>query len=368
MEKIFDVCNYEYENEDFIEPVHREKPNTSVESSENGEVLTKKLSFTERLELYEKDMMNGFTAELPAECYSNSQSQMQSQESIVLSDDEINYSINKGGEHEPDRLEQVDNIADNEFYNYYLPSPIDFNLLDPNSNLEPEEKLMNQSVCNILEKTFEHGNSPVGASTKRKSIGAKSLKKVNSETVLGSRYGNVMPSTSTSTTNRFKLMPDKPNRTPENKSKPLSSQPTVETRTDLSNEDYYIRLGSVSPKPNYEQMDTTTIELELRKFGLKPSLRRRQAIICLEYIYNRTHPVLENVTHLPEITQMTETKDIPKYNDEDSGREINFNIGFSAYNLVDEVIKKHEVNRIFLPSALRAKVVLCDRFYFQPIF
>ncbi|XP_055322209.1 structure-specific endonuclease subunit SLX4 isoform X2 [Sitodiplosis mosellana] len=391
----YDFCNYEYENEEFLQPLEivNENVNENVAESndehlnESGNVshksnestgLTKKLSFTERLELYERDMLNGFTDDLPEECYNQSQSQMnQSQESIVLSDDEINYSIlksKKGAVHtmEDDDINMDD---DNCHYDYYIPSPIDFNLIDGNSNQETDEKLMNQSVCNILEKTFDHCPSPISTAAKTKTIGAKSLKKVNSETVLGSRYGNAIPSTSTSTSpstsnvKRIKLTPDKKTVNLESPQKPNSSpfsQPTVETRMDLSNEEYYIQLGSVSPKPNYEEMDASTLEMELKKFGLKPSLRRRQAIICLEYIYNRTHPYMSDSVNEAEsplkankIKESENCKDIPNDDDEDSGPKINFNIGFAANNLVDEKFKKQEVNKIFLPSALRAKKPWC---------
>lgn len=379
-ESCHNFYNYEYENEDFIRPFdvaneagdenmnennksnvieeENENENTSSKSNESA-VIPKKLSFTERLELYEKDMLNGFNQNLPPECYSQSQSQSQlnqSQESIALSDDEINYSMRKGAGQVMDN-DDFNMEEDYGNYDYYLPSPIDFNLIDGNSNMESDEKLMNQSICNILEKTFDHCTSPISSAAKTQTNGRKSLKKFSSEAVLSSRYSSAIPSTSKASA-----------KTPDKKAVDLESQPTNspfsqpvrETRMDLSNEEYEIRIGSVSPKPNYEQMDASTVEMELRKFGLKPSLRRRQAIICLEYIYNRTHPFIENLNeekHSPEKESKT-SKDIPNDDDddEDSGAKINFNIGFAAHNLVDEKFKKREVNKIFLPSALRAKV------------
>lgn len=349
-----------------------ENRNVSSKSNESAG-FTKKLSFTERLELYERDMLNGFTDDLPAECYTQAQSQCkiqsqlnQSQESIVLSDDEINYSMKKGAVH---AMEDDDFYMenDNHIYDYPIPSPIDFNLDDANSNQESDEKLMNQSVCNILEKTFDHCQSPIAKDVKTQKIGAKSLKKVNSEKVLGSRYGSAIPSTSTSSTNRLRLTPNKSTLNLESPTKTTSSpfsQPIAEIRTDLSNEEYIIHVGSVSPKPNYEEMDVSQLEIELRKFGLKPSLRRRQAIICLEYIYNRTHPIMENAVEMENSPGKNECKDIPNDNDENSGPKINFNIGFGAHNLIDEKFKRREVNKIFLPSALRAKVILLFSFLY----
>lgn len=361
---------------------------------------TKKLSFTERLELCERDMMNGFTDDLPEECYTQnyghqSQEVMQSQESIVLSDDEINYSMNKSAVNAIDNrfdvididingmnndfdaidndLNDMDNNFDMEedYYNRYLPSPLEFNLIETNSscNLDSDDKLVNQSVCNIFERTFEHGNSPVTTITKQRSTGAKTLKKVNSAMVLGSHYEIDMPSTSKANINQLKT-PDKTYKMIgfDAVEKPTHSpvDQSDEPRTDLSNDDYYIRVGSVTPKPNYEDMDTAQIEAELRAFGLKPSLRRRQAIICLDYIYNRTHPYMEigneSVTNSQDLNQGRELNGITGDN-ESNHPKINFNIGFAAHNLADDKFKQKAVEKIFLPSALRAKVSIFYRSY-----
>lgn len=300
--------------------------------------------------MFEKDVLNGFKTDIPDEYLS--QSVQQSQESIVLSDDEINYSMNHGAIHGDD---------DDDFphFHYDLPSPMEFNFRDSSSNVETEENLVNQSVCHIFEKTFEHIDSPSNHSTKKISLGAKSLKKVNSETVLSSRYGNATPSTSTSNMYRIKLTPDKtskPNNSP-------ASQSTADTRMDLSNDDYIIRVGSITPKPNYDQMDAITLEMELRKYGLRPGLRRRQAIICLDYIYNRTHPFMESNDLQPAPTTQTdssnkskELKAVENCSDEPKDPQINFNVGFAAHNLADERFKSRNVDRVFLPSAPRAKV------------
>lgn len=390
---------------------------TSVPSS----MFVKKLSFTERLELFEKDMLNGFTADIPDELLTQSQNPMQSQESIELSDDEINYSMRNGAknviqvddddedegdnhqdddhqdddhqddehqdsdhqdnDHQDDAGNENDNVNTNDNIiwtngfnteddfiwandvnmndddnNYMQSNPMEFNFRDSSSNLETEANLVDKSVCNIFEKTFEtHNYSPVVDVVKQKSFGSKSFKKVNSESVLRSHYDNPLPSTS-------KLTPTKHDRNVENES-PIKlnsspfSQPTQEIRMDLSNDEYHIRTGSVTPKPNYEEMDTVAIEMELRKYGLKPSLRRRQAIICLEYIYNRTHPFIENVDDIddprkePPIEESNEPVD-----DQANDPQINFNVGFTACNLTDERFKRHSEEKIFLPSNLRAKV------------
>lgn len=388
-----------------------EPSSMSAKTPEPSSMFVKKLSFTERLELFEKDMLNGFTADIPDELLTQSQNPMQSQESIELSDDEINYSMRNGAknvihvddddedegddhldddhqdyDHQNDGDGDCDKDAENENHNvntndniiwtngfntdddfiwandvnmndddnYMQSNPMEFNFRDSSSNLETEANLVDKSVCNIFEKTFEtHNYSPVVDVIKQKS--SKSFKKVNSESVLRSHYDNPVPSTS-------KLTPTKHDRSAEYKS-PIKlnsspfSQPTQEIRMDLSNDEYHIRTGSITPKPNYEEMDTIAIEMELRKYGLKPSLRRRQAIICLEYIYNRTHPFIENVDDIDDpgkeapIEESNEPVD-----DQVTDPQINFNVGFTACNLTDERFKTHSEEKIFLPSNLRAKV------------
>lgn len=387
------------------------KPTAFVDCTQNrsfklkeSPTLTKKPSFTERLGRFDMDVLNGFTDYIPDEYLSQSQNQMQSQESIELSDDEINYSMQRDTtktaygktdfdakdksddlsddeinysmqHHVPDAmLDKQDELSPNNNFDYCFwendinmendyynpPGLMDFTCPDSNSkNLETEANLVNQSVCNILEKTFEHG-SPVAEIVKR-----KSFKKVNSESVLRSRYENAMPSTSKRTPDKslrpiidFESPKELYSSTPP-PSPPPSSQPTAETRTDLSNDEYEIHIGSLTPKPDYEQMDTTAIEMELRKYGLKPSLRRRQAIICLEYIYNRTHPFMEmtnDLDHSPQQKQVKESDKIPDVADQANEPQINFNVGFTACNLVDDKFKNRSEEKIFLPSQLRAKV------------
>lgn len=349
----------------------QEQPNHSTKSNETPTVV-KKLSFTERLELFEKDMLNGFTADLPDDILHQPQQQHQlSQESHDLSDDEINYSMRKGAmpDIDDDHYDGFDfNDCDNELH-----SPIELDLSDSNSNLnqmDSEQNLINQSVCNIFEKTFEQFGSPVEVN--KKSSKAKTLKKFQSETVLSTRYGP-----STSGNNRNQTTPTKSKRQFESsknaKERSPISQPSVETRMDISNDEYYVRIGSISPKPNYEQMDAMTLELELRKYGLKPSLSRRQAIICLEYIYNRTHPFMEAGADLSEplknnkysSTSINQLNAIDKAirpdvngadDDNSNDPQINFNVGFAAQNLVDERFKCSKVDKVFLPSMPRAKV------------
>lgn len=351
--------------------VHVQPPKAEPlnKSSETAPEL-KKLSFTERLELYERDVLNGFTADLPVDVLSQSQ-QCLSQESIELSDDEINYSMCNGATRCPSRSANDDHVDRD---NPALSSPIELDSPDSSTDrMDFEQTLINQSVCNIFEKTFEQSGSPVQVNRKKLSK-ATTLKKFQSETVLSPRYGCDAPSTS-STANHIHMTPVKKTMqsSPQQKHQcsPISPPPIEETRMDISNDDYYIRIGLISSKPNYEQMDASTLEMELRTYGLKPSLSRRQAIICLDYIYNCTHPLMDSAdddlydslktskySSTNRLNAMNEATPIDSSdnNANSNDPQIDFNVGFAAQNLVDEKFKCREAKKIFLPSMPRAKV------------
>lgn len=336
------------ENEDeddfdkLAKPVNKsiELQNKTNDSSSTTTITTKKLSFTERLKLYEEDLENGFTADIQIDHLDRDHL---SQESIALSDDEINYSMIT--DRKRDSIESINGVDENDIIAI---DPIEFEKNDYVPTAEIEEKLVNNSVCNIFERTFENATgSPLTQRVKPKSSFSKTLKKVNSETVFTARLTS--PKKKTQPFNEYHVSP----------APSQSSQSKNNVPMDLSDENYTIRVGSVSPKPNYEEMDTIALETELRKFGLKPSLRKRQAIICLDYIYNRTHPFMLNdrpqdsgspakacISNEPGTSAQKRSYE----------SQLNFNIGFGAYNLVDEKFKQSKVDRIYLPSWPRAKV------------
>nr|XP_023017706.1 structure-specific endonuclease subunit SLX4 isoform X2 [Leptinotarsa decemlineata] len=55
----------------------------------------------------------------------------------------------------------------------------------------------------------------------------------------------------------------------------------------------FIKTTDVTPMINYDQMDTPSIRRELDKFGFKP-LKRPRAIKLLKYIYETTHPMVSS--------------------------------------------------------------------------
>lgn len=329
--------NEDEDEDDFSNFFNSVKKSTKLQNKTNEKsstpiIATKKLSFTERLKLFEEDIENGFTAD----------HDQLSQESIVLSDDEINYSMIT--DRKRDSNESVKSIDKDDII---VIDPMEFDKNEYMPTAETEERLVNNSVCSIFERTFENATgSPLVQRVKPKSSFSKTLKKVNSETVFTTRLTG--PKTREQPFNEYHISPKHSQ----------SSQSMKDVPMDLSDDNYIIRVGSVSPKPNYEEMDMITLETELRKFGLKPSLRRRQAIICLDYIYNRTHPFMLSVSpesgspvkacKSNELGTSTQKRSIES--------QLNFNIGFGNYNLVDEIFKQSNVDQIYLPSWPRAKV------------
>lgn len=325
-------------------------------SASAGTQPTKVLSFTEKLEIYDNDVINGFNLDVPTFEPEASQNLSQLSQESAISDNEVNYSINveSNRNYYTECKSPAMHDGLDEMNSFGYSDPIEFNLRENGFDLNVDDNLVNKSVCNILEKTFDHGSSPVSKSKAKSSAGIGTFKKTYSESVLSSRFG---PPESSSRCN--------PNlnrigefRTP---TKSTVSSSSKSPAIDLSNDDYIIRIGSVSPKPNYEQMDKAELEMELRKFGLKPSMSRRHAIICLDYIYIRTHPFLANVVEQQSPkTQSTQHDDLKTKPQKDSA--INFNVGFSTHNLADERFKTSNQDRIILPSRPRAKVNFHPKF------
>ncbi|KAK5648512.1 hypothetical protein RI129_003404 [Pyrocoelia pectoralis] len=68
---------------------------------------------------------------------------------------------------------------------------------------------------------------------------------------------------------------------------------TVDENTSTPKSEVIIKTTNVTPSTNYNEMNTPKIERELEKFGIKP-LKRKQGIKLLNYIYDSTHPVLNH--------------------------------------------------------------------------
>lgn len=148
-----------------------------------------------------------------------------------------------------------------------------------------------------------------------------------------------------------------------------------ELALDMSNENYIIKIGSILAKPDYESMTMDEILEESKKYGLKLSLKRRQAIICLEHIYNRTHPYVEYTVKTSGAKSsrgrsgsiaggaLTQSKQCDAISDDlkslkANQTKIDFNIGFACDNIVAPIYNGagDDNLQIFLPSNPRAKV------------
>lgn len=311
--------------------------------------LRKVLSFTERLELMDRDVSDQFRIDVPDNLFDNVEfngtPQQLTQESIELSDEEINYSMNFGKNSSIDDNEALSPTNDvNDPVNHNDDEDFNFdygcNAMDDVNDLD----FVNQSICDMLEKTFEYRDVNKGNENRDKSItpkhNTKVWKKTHSERVLGTKRGH----------------------SPVRNSNLASIASTItNTSTDLSTDDYIIRYGALSPTPDYDSMEMAELQEELKKFGLKQSLKKRQAIICLEYIYNRTHPYIEGDVRCEVVKAKKARDERPMPNDANALNEtkLNFNIGFSLDHLVDAKFQQTEIEQWFLPSWPRAKRPWC---------
>ncbi|XP_063905071.1 uncharacterized protein LOC135124131 isoform X1 [Zophobas morio] len=75
----------------------------------------------------------------------------------------------------------------------------------------------------------------------------------------------------------------------------LSHVPSNDTPS-TSNASFVIKTKNVTPMANYDDMDTPKITKELDRYGLKP-LKRQKGAKLLKYIYESTHPIIGDENH-----------------------------------------------------------------------
>lgn len=315
------------------------------------------LSFTERLQLMDLDVLSDFKSDVPANLFDFNDihemktSQQLSQDSIELSDDEINYSMNYGkknlsGDYASSPRTAIGDEQGNHNDNEDINIDYGCNAIDGENELE----LINQSICEMFEKTFEYRGVNENHETRDESQipkqNAKVWKKTRSERVLGAKQ-SLSPVS-------FKRIDSDRALAPV-----ASTLPVTSSSTDLSTDDNIIRYGALSPKPNYDGLESIDLQSELKRFGLKQSLKKRQAIICLEYIYNRTHPYIVGGGKTPEIDVKAKKARSEKLIPNEAKAKLNFNIGFSFDHLADGKFQRAPVEQVFLPSWPRAKRPWC---------
>lgn len=234
-------------------------------------------------------------------------------DSIEISDDEINYSMShESSITQPRRrkypfLRSPNEDALNESLQQIFDDNLDPAALDDlhlQLNHQPTEDLdlVNQSVQSIVRKDFVSNTKP------RTSSSGTSLRRTTSAmlanvstskqpTKFFSRLDETMAKDFSMDYDSFDdllqglNLPDSARQTAL-QSPVKDEQHKFTVIHDGSTFEVKIGARCVSPKPNFETMDSPTIARQLNKYGLKP-LVRRKAIICLEHIYNRMHPFVE---------------------------------------------------------------------------
>lgn len=418
--------------------VNNSKPSSETPTYESASItsmksVTKHLSFTERLQLYNSDPAlensDGITA-----CHHRSQS---SQDSIVISDDEINYSLNPNRVYDvfneknvnmrsQESIELSDSEDDHNEINPQVPESdvderesflslkmsgdsdcvseksLDINFDDENFNSNHslnEEDLINLSVKEMCQQEFVVG-SVKPSTTKNFSrtvsdmtFERKTVKKNPTtpekfielsddeldefdELVKGLK---IPPWPSDKSINIRHDTNDKIVKNVENSicddldmlDSSGSPTPSNEFIVQSMDQIYEVRTGVlVTPKPDYENMNSPTRLEHLKKYGLK-ALTKRKAVICLEHIYNRLHPFIELDGHADHVEDIFSQSIVPEM---DSNKRISSigaseqptsstsNIPRTIESNVDSIVASNfdiiqENEGVFyLPSAPRAKV------------
>lgn len=315
---------------------------TNAISSENQGInesntvdLPKQLSFTERLQQYENDIFN-----------------LENYDRKVSIDSNLSIATS---EKLPDekRGKEICMLLNDEPFKPV--GSINFGVMSE------EEVLLNQSICDIFEKSFNY-HSVMQDFSPEKNTGRK-FQKINSESTIqlqsiapgnsftGHKIYNEPIINTCLESNKYKFPAEK-----NGKEINLNDSNVI---ADLSNNEYIAKYEMVSIKPDFEHMETANIQAELKKYGLKTSLKRHQAIICLNYIFNRTHPFIEeDPVHLAEQLSKQNEQHKPLTSEEPSLGP-NFNIGFSNDDLVNN-LRSYKISDeiIVLPTWPRNKVCI----------
>lgn len=323
------------------------------------------LSFTERIELYEKSFMDveksQNTAPVIEEAYSGNE--------VVSTDSPILSGIIIKSDSEELSTDGQQNTTIgyvNEEINTNL-SPLETETreLPGHFGAITEEDLISKSICDIFERSFDYQSPITNLSIDRTS--SRKFKKNISESVLSSGIASngLIRQVKYPDANEQPILQSLLESEKKQESQQGLSISNIQTESipinqekvpaeDLSNNEYLVRYEETSIKPDYEHMDLAEIQLELKNYGLKKSLKKHQAIICLNYIYNRTHPFIEK--------DPSNTKEKVGHSN-GTGCSLNFNIGFANDNLVNSLRSYQIEENVFLPSWPRNKVNYSIYFY-----
>ncbi|CAG9834286.1 unnamed protein product [Diabrotica balteata] len=219
-----------------------------------------------------------------AEYFSQSHSTCSQGSIEILDDEELNYSSKFSAEHHKD------------FYNLT-------NFDDMCINHCNESKDIDEVHLELKNKYCQQNNTDNDDNDNGKDISQESLSK--------HEYFEPMATTNldkpSPKNNKRNLSNDRNTETPDKNSQ-LNYKSTTNTNT-TPNENVIIKTNNITPMANYDGMNSPQIRLELDKFGIKP-LKRRRGIQLLKYIYDTTHPFVqdENVEEVSEEEQTREAK------------------------------------------------------------
>lgn len=234
------------------------------------------------------------------------------EDSIEISDDEINYSMSHESPRTQPRHHKYPHLlqSDEPIFNESLQQIFDDNFDPPvelhlQVNNKPTEDidLIDQSVRSIVRKDFVSNTKPrtsgstSGTPLRRTTSAMLGHVPNQPPTKFLSRLDETIVKDFSMNYDSFDdllqglNLPDNA-RQLEKSPPPKEDEHTFTVIHDGSTFEVKIGQRCVSPKPNFESMDSPTISRQLIKYGLKP-LVRRKAIICLEHIYNRMHPFVD---------------------------------------------------------------------------
>lgn len=293
------------------------------------------------------------------------------EEELLLSDEEINFSIRKGNT-TPEKLSQSDFD--------------DFDVLihGNEDNILEESILENSKGKNLLEESLTEILNISDLDEIPSTRKSKEFKRFRSETqfnrsddfhypdfLLDEEEVDIVPTEEPE--NEFQI--------PQNKVIEFLSK-TFETEYEIETDLYTIKTKNVQSKPDYKNMTLAQLTEELKKFGLK-KLSRQRAVFILDHIYKQTHPVFNEINGnlFIEEEKKTKTKSpkrkvvkkkvsssqptCSKYldleiNELSQNTEISPEENFSANLLVDDgTCAEIENEEYFLPSKPRGKMNSC---------
>lgn len=333
-----------------------------------------------------------------------------SQESIVISDDEVNYSISRSRKKSTDYppvastsidfdFADIDNLIENRSPSTAASNDDLCKIFDETMNESPNRKdeidMMNESIGSLFGKSSR--KTPKKSTNFRRTISDLSMVAAT-QCAKSSKYSefldiSISHDIAPPAVQKLAINDDdfdefdamiyghsftQPNNDSVhelcNDNKSSATKERQQFEITHNGNTFSVKCGdAVSPKPNYYLMDSPTRALHLKKYGLKP-LKRQKAVICLEHIYNRLHPFIQ-IDRTDSVEQCLLTQSGAKENGNQilsqsatvsrtpkkSSKSFGFNLS-TTENVIyadSEFIEYNNDNQtFFLPSVPRSKVCM----------